>query len=201
MARKLGAKAAKRREERAAKAQPIDPAGVPDATIKKHVLKCSEYRAAVDKANGEYRAALKAAKSDGVDPGVITWYLRTKKRELQEVDFETKQRNRVALIMKLPIGAQLGLFPDGDTVARKVDSGAIEAGNGSGKAAKKTRSSAKTIAAAKLAGSKAGADGKNMEHDFEDGSPEALAFEAAWKDAQNALARKTFGAEQAAGRA
>lgn len=190
MAKKLGEKARKRREERAAKA-PVDPSGVPDATIRKHCLRAAELRTAVDKSQGEYRAALKAAKSDGVDPGVITWYLRTKKRELQEVDFETRQRNRVAIVMKLPIGVQLGLFDNGKTVASIVDGEAIAT---NGKAAKKTRSSAKTIAAAKLAGSKAGSAGENMEHDFEDGSPEALAFESAWKDAQQALARKTFGA-------
>jgi hypothetical protein len=189
MAKKLGEKARKRREERAAKA-PIDPSGVADATIRKHCLRAAELKASVDKAQGEYRAALKAAKSDGVDPGVVTWYLRTKKRELQEVDFETRQRNRVAIIMKLPIGVQLGLFDNGKTVASIVEGEQID---GNAKAEKK-RSTKATIKAATEAGKKAGAAGHNMEHDHEDGSPEALAFEGAWKEAQAALAQKTFGA-------
>src|SRR5262249_54978257 len=38
-----------------------------------------------------------------------------------DIDAETRRRNRLARLMALPIGTQLGLFDDGMTVATAVD--------------------------------------------------------------------------------
>lgn len=78
-------------------------------------------QAEASKAQGSYRAELKAAGAAGVDSDAIIWYLRTSKRDIEDVDRETRARNKIAEIMGLPIGSQLGLFPDGESVATKVD--------------------------------------------------------------------------------
>lgn len=78
-------------------------------------------KAKVDTANGEYRAVLKRAKGLGMEPGDITWYIQARKRDIQDIDRETRRRNEIARLMGLPIGTQLGMFDDGQTVGATVE--------------------------------------------------------------------------------
>jgi hypothetical protein len=52
------------------------------------------------------------------------WYLVERKRDPEDRDAEIRRRNRIARAMKLPIGTQLGIFEDGDSVATKIDNDA-----------------------------------------------------------------------------
>jgi hypothetical protein len=97
--------------------QPPPKSNVTDDTIRKHVVACGEKKTALESAQGEYRASLKAAKSDGVSQSAIAWYLRARKLNVEDIDRETRERTRIAKIMLLPIGTQLGFFDDGQGVA------------------------------------------------------------------------------------
>lgn len=110
------------------------PSNVTDETIREYCgkalaektnLEAKEFEA--KSAKGAYRAVLKAAKSVGIDPDHIRWWLDARKQDVKEIDRATTWRNRVARIMGLPIGTQLGLFDDGLTVAAAVDADKIEA--------------------------------------------------------------------------
>lgn len=79
---------------------------------------------------GVYRSVLKDAKQAGVDQGAIAWWLGARKREPDEIDRETRARNRVAQLMNLPIGTQLGLFEDGRTVATTIEDAQVVGDNG-----------------------------------------------------------------------
>lgn len=100
------------------KDKPVVPMGnVTDETIADAIRDVTEHKGALETAQGSYRSALKRAKGMGIDPAFITWYLRQKKRDVSEIDRETAARNRIARIMGLPIGTQLGMFDDGRSVA------------------------------------------------------------------------------------
>lgn len=110
------------------------PSNVTDDTIREFVGKAigakaelEEAEAAAKSKRGGYRAVLKAAKAAGVDPGHITWFLDARKRDVKDIDRETSWRNRIARVMALPLGTQLGLFEDGTTVATAVDGDKIAA--------------------------------------------------------------------------
>lgn len=105
---------------------------VSDETIREFCNKAAVAFGEFEKSNTEtkrlqgiYREVLKSAKKQGVDQTAITWWLQNKKREPDEIDRETRNRNRVAKLMGMPIGTQLGLFEDappaGTTVATAVD--------------------------------------------------------------------------------
>lgn len=116
---------------------PAPPSNVTDETIRQHVAKCltahGEMQTARDELSqktGAYRAKLKDAKKAGVDPDTITWYIAARRREPADIDRETRDRNRMARIMGLPIGTQLGLDFTGKgevvTVATQVDQKKLE---------------------------------------------------------------------------
>lgn len=85
---------------------------VPDEVLLRNVNACSAAKGRLETAQADYRNTLKIAKADGCSTGAITWYLKAKKRDPQEIDIETRERNRIAKLMALPIGTQLG-FLDG----------------------------------------------------------------------------------------
>ncbi len=106
---------------------------VPDEVIRKWTDKAiaadaefQKAKEAMDSKRGEYRAILKEAAAAGCDKDAIVWLVKSRKREPSDIDYETRQRNRIARIMGLPIGTQLGLFDDGETVAAKVDKDALQ---------------------------------------------------------------------------
>lgn len=71
-------------------------------------------------ANKGLAAILKDAKRAGIHPDSVRWYLNNKDRDPSEIDAETRERNTIARVEKFPIGTQLGLFEDGQTVAKKI---------------------------------------------------------------------------------
>lgn len=81
-------------------------------------------REAFNRANGFYRKELALAKKAGHDPEDIIWWLNNKDRDPAEIDRETRARNRIARLMGMPIGTQLGLLDDDVTVATAVDNDA-----------------------------------------------------------------------------
>jgi ribosome modulation factor len=120
--------------ERKRPAQVAAPSNVTDETIQLHCGRAyANYRefqrkkADMDTARGVYRAGLKAAKDAGLEPEVITWYIDQLKREPEDIDRETRLRNRYAKVMGLPIGTQLGMFDEETqtTVATVIDEAQI----------------------------------------------------------------------------
>lgn len=71
--------------------------------------------------NAKYRGVLKDAKKAGIEPSDIIWRITERGRDPAEIDAETRRRNRLARVTKLPIGTQLGIFDDGETVATKAE--------------------------------------------------------------------------------
>lgn len=71
---------------------------------------------------GSRKALLKDLQKFDVSRDDALWYLSSRKRDVEEIDRETRARNRIAKLMQLPIGAQLGMFDDGDSVAKVIDS-------------------------------------------------------------------------------
>lgn len=126
--------------EKAADDQPVTKApkgsrvasNVTDETIAEHYqkalaaqLEVESATASLQTARGILGAVLKDAKTAGVDTTALRTVLRWRKRETPELDAEIRAINRVAYVAKLPIGAQLGLFDQGTTVATAIDSAAI----------------------------------------------------------------------------
>lgn len=87
-------------------------------------------RKEMQSANGVYRQILKDAKKAGVTGEDIIWWIGAVERDPADIDAETKRRNRLAQVMGLPIGTQLGMFDDGTTVATAVDQAKLPKANG-----------------------------------------------------------------------
>jgi len=84
-----------------------------------------EAKKAYDSKNGFYRQLFKDAGKEGVSAQALSWYMANRERDPAEIDRETKERNRIAKVMALPIGTQLGFLDDGQTVASAVDQAKI----------------------------------------------------------------------------
>jgi uncharacterized protein (UPF0335 family) len=81
--------------------------------------------------DSEYRGVLKDAKKAGVDPDAIIWWLKARKRETEDLEREILWQNRMAKVMGLPIGTQLGVdFETGETIATTVDKAQMKRGRG-----------------------------------------------------------------------
>lgn len=107
---------------------PPPPSNVTDETIKEFCDRALAAKIELEKAEEEakskrgiYRQVLKDAKKAGVDQDAIAWWLAARKREPDDIDRETRNRNRIARLMGLPIGTQLGLWDDGESVATKAE--------------------------------------------------------------------------------
>lgn len=57
----------------------------------------------------------------GGDKGDYDFYIKTRLRDPEEVDRETARRNKLLLFMGFPVGTQLGMFDDGESVATKSE--------------------------------------------------------------------------------
>lgn len=131
MAGKLGRASAKKEPKpRASRKKVITAAPqVTDDQIKSLVGECvdleAEYQKALTAANAKkatYRAKLKEfKKATGLATETATKYIALAKRDPQEVTREFDELNRIMRLMGLPVGTQLGLFGDGESVATKVD--------------------------------------------------------------------------------
>lgn len=130
------------------------------------------------KVRAGYRATLKAFKKAGGNVDALTAALAVRNRDPDEVTREWRDINRYARLMNLPIGAQLGLFEDGQTVATKGENDKIADGKAHGD---------KTLSAAKKEGAAAFAKGKFLtDNQYTDGSPHFLAWQGGYNDAQAA---------------
>ena len=89
---------------------------VSDATLQKHIRVIAGLKTTLDSAQGDYRAALKAAKREGVNTGQLIAAMGAKKRELEDVQSDLKQYIRYLGLLNMPV-VQLELFhaagPDG----------------------------------------------------------------------------------------
>lgn len=164
---------------------------VPDSAIRSHLTMASSLKADIEKATGAYRAHIKACKAIGIWPEDVSWFLSTKKREPEDIDAETKRRNRIAQLMKLRIGTQLGLFESGSkkqTVATAIenDEGVAERGVAAATETKK-RSTQESMEKAMDAGSIAGKEGHERDgNPFTDGSPEFIKWDYGWQEGNKA---------------
>lgn len=79
-----------------------------------------EKTAAQRSANSLYRSAIKVATKIGAGIGVtaadVVWLVTSTARDPNEIDAETRRRNKIAELMKLPLGTQLGLLEGQPTV-------------------------------------------------------------------------------------
>jgi hypothetical protein len=131
MAGKLGRAAAKKEPRPRASRKKVVTAK-PEATdeqikslIAEGVDLDAEYQKALTGANSKkasYRAKLREIKkATGLSTETVTKYIGLSKRDPAEVTREFDELNRVMRLMGLPVGTQLGLFGDGESVATKVD--------------------------------------------------------------------------------
>jgi hypothetical protein len=82
------------------------------------------------KSRSAYQSSLKAYKKAGGDNDAMTQALRMAKRDPKELAIEFTNINNHLLWMNIPVGHQLGLFPDGESVGAKVDAGKIDEQSG-----------------------------------------------------------------------
>lgn len=172
---------------------------VTDETIRLHTDAIVAADRDVRLAREKLKAKKEAAKEAGVTLSDVTWFMRAKDRDVRDIDAETRRRNRLAKIMNLPLGTQLGLFEDGKSVASKIEDDKI--------AATAARAKIPTLAdlqAAREAGDKAGREGKS-DNPHPEGSPLGLNWEEGRRAATVARAQEVFGgvksAEELAGEA
>src|SRR4051812_34566281 len=82
---------------------------VSDATLKKHIRAVSALKHTLETAQGEYRAALKAAKTEGINTGQLIAAMAAKKREVEDVHGDLKDYVRYLALFDMPV-EQLDLF-------------------------------------------------------------------------------------------
>lgn len=80
-----------------------------------------EAKKAAKSVAGKIAANKKAFKKLGGEKSDYDWYLEARHRDPAEIDAETRRRNEIAKLMRLPIGSQLGLFSEGISVATVID--------------------------------------------------------------------------------
>lgn len=91
-------------------------ANLSDEQIAGRWLEFQGHKAAVDAANDRLKAFKKLIKLQGIDPADFEWAHKAKQRDPGAIDSETRRRNRIAVVTKLPIGTQLGLLDGQPTV-------------------------------------------------------------------------------------
>jgi hypothetical protein len=154
-------------------------------------------QATAKKAGGVYRNALKSFKKAGGNIEMLIAVMRDNDREIDEVERDLKDYNAYCILIGLPVGTQLGLFDKDTTVATKVDEARIAEqhpqngkGNGDAETFQEGRplSTEASIGQARTAGFDDGTEGKTARNVYTDGSPEALAYGAAYAEAQEKIA-------------
>ena len=175
-------------EERFAKHDPL---------IRAAKASLDEAQTVAKSANSVYRSALKAAKKEGLNIDAYIRVMNDQKREIDEVERDNRDYNAIARLAGFPIGSQLGLFDVGVSVATMVDQDKIAEqqpqngkGNGNAETFQEGRpiTTEAAIAAARTQGFDDGSEGKTARNVYEDGSPEALAYGAAYAEAQSKIA-------------
>jgi ribosome modulation factor len=169
---------------------PLVLSNVPDATLKRHLNACRKLKADVDTATGAYRAGVKAAKADGVPPEDIAWYVKTRKREQEDVNAELRRRARIADVMSMDIALQPRLFPPMPAAAPERAPKATKPSPSPAKASpsRHPAGSRKALIEAKAQGRAAGANGISKEAcPYVSGTPECVGWLSAWAEAQTGV--------------
>lgn len=188
--------------KRGRKAKPAEPARVYTDEQRREALQMLEAKhaeletakAAMSRVNGAYRKQLKeAAKILGQETADLIWLLAAKKRDAGDIDRETRRRNELARFAGLKLGTQLGLFEVEGGEKRSIGD-QVERDAHAAKGGKSKPGDGESIALAKQQGTADGGAGKTYQNFYDDGTPEALAYQGAYADAQKALAMGLGGA-------
>jgi ribosome modulation factor len=173
-----------------AKALTDKASNVSDTTINKHIRSVTSLKAAADSAHGEYRAALKAAKTDGVDTKELTEALKAKRLEPEDVVRSLHTRIRYLALVNVPVH-QMDLFGG----AASVGEPAIADEDLDEDEAEHARWEAQEV------GHKAGLDGDLKENNpHPPGSFRNQAWHGGWKTGQEQLAKGPAGVKKASTR-
>lgn len=157
-----------------------------DATIKEKLTGAVALKKDLDSANSAYRNHIKACKAVGLFPADVAWYLNAKTREPEDIDIETKRRNRIARVMRLPIGVQLGFWDTGrdkgKSVASLVENDKITETKAETTATEtRKRSTNESLEKSMTAGETAGREGFDRKgNPHPEGSPEYLKWDYGW---------------------
>lgn len=164
---------------------------VTDETIQELCLdykaKRDTLQATVDqqrKDRAEVSAVKKRAKKLGFNEDYLNRWYDMRGRDPKDVEKEVAEFNRILVAMRFPVGYQLGLFADGETVATKIDN-----------ASKPAQTTPESVQKAWHEGHQAAADGKAIDsnpHPLE--SAEWKGFEDGYGVQQAAAARAMGGA-------
>lgn len=135
------------------------------------------------------KAIKKAAEITGFDKEAIGWWVKNRERDAAEIDRETRERNKVAVYMDMPIGGQLGLLASGESVA---------SARPSERDAKKD-ADPQILAAAEAQGHQAGTDGASFNScEYPTGSTRRERWQTGWQIAQKARGMEMAGGSKTA---
>lgn len=183
------------------KKHPMSMGNVTDETIAEYgnkaltaKLEAEKKRDEAKSLDGQFRAVLKSAKDAGVDPDAIRWWLKARKQEPEDLDREIMWQNRMATVMGLPIGTQLGVdFETGETIASTVDKAQMRRSRGGakGKPRGKKGNGVADVRAAYALGVDAGRNGKSPKTAGKGLTGEAaVEFQKGWQIGQQESARE-----------
>jgi ribosome modulation factor len=179
-------------KQKAAEARVAAASNVGDDAIVAAVLECGGLKADAETANAAYRNGLKKWEERGVSAEDVTWFLKLRKREVPDVEAEIRRRNRLLRAMAYPLGAQLGLFEDGQSVAAKVDGDKLAAERA---AVVKALPTEQDLEEAHAKGFEAGSRGYGEDvNPFQsaEGCPQSLRWLAGRKEGTIEAAKKAF---------
>lgn len=182
---------------------------VTDSAIRDGLREAVKLHEAMKSAGSAYANHKKKLKEIGIYPDDVSWFLGARQREPDDIDAETRRRNRIARIMRLPIGTQLGLFDDGGkgvkgrTVATVVENDSGVAAATADQAATKRRiATNESMEKAMQAGEVAGREGHERDgnpHDSD--SPEGIKWDYGWQAGDKQRREKAFEDAKPAGAA
>ena len=192
-----GAKRGRRPRNKQGGAEPTQPipsvakplGNITDETMQELGAEYVEARKELDKIMADARSQRavisgikKRSKKLGLNPEYLSRHYELRDRDPTDVQRETAEFNRYLVAMRYPVGYQLGLFADGETVAGKIDK-ADKGGTGANADAK----------AAWQAGYDAGINGKPIaSNPYPEESEPWNQFEEGWGKAQAERANQTF---------
>lgn len=173
-----------------AKALTDKASNVSDGTIKQHIREVTTLKEAAESAHGEYRAALKAAKADGVDTKELTEALKARKREPEDVVRSLHTRIRYLALVNIPVH-QMDLFGGAASIGPAV----VADEDLNEEDAEHARWEAQEV------GHKAGLDGDVKENNpHPPGTFRNQAWFGGWKTGQEQLAKGPAGVKKASTR-
>lgn len=162
---------------------------ITDSAIRDGLKEAVELQDAMKSASSAFANHKKKLKAMGIYPDDVSWYLSARQREVDDIDAETRRRNRIATIMRLPLGTQLGLFDSGSGKDKKGKTVATVVENEQGVAersvaaadTKRQIATKEAMDNAMAAGELAGREGHLRDgNPHVEGSPEAIRWDVGW---------------------